>query len=128
MSVRSSDIVDIVAQACNNEDFRKVVTTGEHLQVVLMTIQPGDAIGTETHDEHDQLVLIIEGDGAVELDGEHSPLSTGDLVLIRAGVLHDVLNTGDVPLRLVTAYAPPEHADGTVHRTKAEADAAEHDD
>ncbi len=113
--------VDILAMARDSDDFRRVVTTGAHLQVVLMTLQPGEAIGAETHEGHDQLLYFVEGEGEAVLDGERSPVAPGDLVLVHAGVLHDFVNTGDTPLRLVTAYAPPEHPPGTVHPSKPDA-------
>ena len=110
--------------ARRNEYFRQVLATGAHAQLVVMTIQPGEEIGEETH-EGDQILLFVEGEGEAILGGESSPVGPGDYVFVPAGTLHNFVNTGPEPLRLLTAYAPPEHPDGTVHRTKAEADAAE---
>ena len=107
-----------------NEFFRQVLETGEHAQLVAMTIQPGEEIGEETHDG-DQILFFVEGEGEAILEGEASPVGPGDYVFVPAGTLHNFVNTGSEPLGLVTTYAPPEHPDGTVHRTKAEADAAE---
>jgi mannose-6-phosphate isomerase-like protein (cupin superfamily) len=112
--------------ARQNEYFRQVVETGEHAQLVAMTIQPGEEIGEETH-EGDQILFFVEGEGEAILEGESGPARPGDYVFVPAGTLHNFVNTGSEPLRLLTTYAPPEHPHGTVHRTKAEADAAEHD-
>ena len=118
--------IDIVAVARSNDAFRRVVATGKHEQVVVMTIQPGGEIGEEVHHDTDQVLVFVDGRGEAVLDGRTSEVRTNDLVFVRAGTRHNFLNTGDLPLRLITIYAPPEHAPGTVHQTKAEADAAEH--
>jgi mannose-6-phosphate isomerase-like protein (cupin superfamily) len=118
-------VENYIERARRNDFFRRTVVTGEHAQVVVMTIQPGEEIGEETH-EGDQILFFVEGTGEAVLDGESSPVSPNDMVFVPAGTLHNFVNTGPEPLRLVTTYAPPEHPDGTVHRTKAEADAAEH--
>jgi mannose-6-phosphate isomerase-like protein (cupin superfamily) len=89
-----------------------------------MTIQPGGEIGEETH-HGDQILFFVQGEGEAILEGESSPVRSGDYVFVPAGTLHNFVNTGGGPLRLLTTYAPPEHSHGTVHRTKAEADAAE---
>ena len=91
-----------------------------------MTIPAGGEIGEEVHDDVDQVLLFVEGTGEAVLDGESSPVGPSQLVLVRAGTRHNFVNTGTAPMRLVTVYAPPEHEPGTVHQTKAEADAAEH--
>jgi mannose-6-phosphate isomerase-like protein (cupin superfamily) len=113
-----------VELARENDDFRRTLVTGQHAQVVAMTIQPGDEIGKETHDG-DQILFFVVGEGEAVLEGESEPVRANDMVFVPAGTLHNFVNTGSEPLRLVTTYAPPEHPDGTVHRTKAEADAAE---
>jgi mannose-6-phosphate isomerase-like protein (cupin superfamily) len=118
--------VDIMEMARQNDDFRREVITGEHSQVVLMAIPQGGEIGEEVHPDVDQILLFVEGEGEAILDGESAPVSAGRLVFVRAGTRHNFRNTGDGPLRLVTVYSPPEHPRGTVHRTKEEADAAEH--
>jgi mannose-6-phosphate isomerase-like protein (cupin superfamily) len=110
--------------ARQNDAFRRTLETGEHAQVVVMTLQPGEEIGEETH-EGDQLLLFVNGEGEAIIEGQSSPISAGDYVFVPVGTLHNFVNTGSEPLRLVTVYAPPEHPDGTVHQTKAEADAAE---
>lgn len=122
----AGDRVDIRRSATSNDAFRREVLTGEHEQVVVMTIPAGGEIGEEVHPDTDQVLVFVEGRGEAQLDGRSSEVGPDDLVLVRAGTRHNFLNTGDRPLRLITIYAPPEHARGTVHRTKAEADAAEH--
>jgi mannose-6-phosphate isomerase-like protein (cupin superfamily) len=117
--------VDIVSLARGNDAFRREIATGEHSQVVAMTIPSGEEIGEEVHEENDQLLVFVDGEGEAVLDGKSSPVGPNDLVLVPAGTRHNFINTGGGPLRLVTVYAPPEHAPGTVHQTKAEADAAE---
>ena len=117
--------VDIVKLARGNDAFRREIATGEHSQVVTMTIPAGGEIGEEVHQENDQLLVFVDGEGEAVLDGRSSTVGPNDLVLVPAGTRHNFINTGDGPLRLVTVYAPPEHAPGTVHQTKAEADAAE---
>jgi mannose-6-phosphate isomerase-like protein (cupin superfamily) len=92
-----------------------------------MTIEPGGEIGLERHDGVDQFIRVEAGEGEAILDGERHALRDGSAVVIPSGTEHNVINTSATdPLRLYTVYAPPEHPDGTVHRTKAEADAAEH--
>ena len=118
--------IDILAAARSNDAFRRVVRTGKHEQVVVMTIPPGGEIGEEVHPSTDQVFLIVAGDGEAMVDGQSSRLATDDLTLVHAGSRHNVLNRGDGPLRLITVYAPPAHAPGTVHQTKADADREEH--
>lgn len=125
MADRSSR-VDIVTAARDNDAFRREVQTGEHEQVVVMAIPPGGEIGSEVHADTDQVLIFVDGQGEADLDGESSSVGQDQLVFVRAGVRHNFRNTGERPLRLITIYAPPEHPPGTVHRTKAEADAAEH--
>jgi mannose-6-phosphate isomerase-like protein (cupin superfamily) len=116
--------IDIEALTRGNEDFRREVATAEHSQVVLMTIPPDEEIGEEVHEGIDQLLVFVEGVAEAILEGESSPVRAGQAVLVPAGTRHNFRNTGESPLRLWTVYAPPEHPPGTVHRTKAEADAA----
>lgn len=117
--------VAIAAASRAGHDFRRVVLDGDHQQVVLMTIAPGDEIGEEVHPDTDQALLLVEGRGEARLNDQVLPLRPDDLVLVRAGTRHNFVNTGRLPLRLITFYAPPHHPRGTVHRTRAEADAAE---
>ena len=122
----STGSIDIARAARDNDAFRREVVTGEHEQVVVMTIAPGGEIGEEVHPETDQVLVFVDGQGEAQLDGVSSPVGPNDLVFVRAGTTHNFINTGDAPLRLITVYAPPEHEPGTVHLTKEEADAAEH--
>ena len=116
---------DIVKRAEANPYFREVLATGPHSQVVVMCIPPGGEIGAETHADVDQVLVFVSGEGLAILDGERSSVGPGRLVQVPAGTRHNFVNTGSTSLRLYTIYAPPEHAPGTIHRTKAEADAAE---
>jgi mannose-6-phosphate isomerase-like protein (cupin superfamily) len=110
-----------------NKDFRRVLFTGTHTQLVLMTLRPGEEIGLESHAGHDQFIRIEAGRGVVRLDGQERALEDGSAVVIPAGVEHNVVNTSDTePLRLYTLYSPPEHPDGTVHHTRDEATAGAH--
>ena len=122
----SGSSVDIARAARDNQAFRREVMTGEHEQVVVMTIPPGGEIGEEVHPDTDQVLAFVDGQGEAQLDDVATPVGPNDLVFVRAGTKHNFINTGDGPLRLITIYAPPEHAPGTVHQTKEEADAAEH--
>jgi mannose-6-phosphate isomerase-like protein (cupin superfamily) len=105
--------------------FRRVLWTGRHTQLVIMTIPPGGEIGEETHDDTDQILSFVSGTGEADVAGETRQVTQGDLVVVPAGTRHNFRNTGVNPLVLYTVYGPPEHADGTVHATKEEADAAE---
>jgi mannose-6-phosphate isomerase-like protein (cupin superfamily) len=118
--------LDIVAAARANDAFRREVLTGEHEQVVVMTIPVDEEIGEEVHNDTDQVLAFVDGHAEAVLDGERSTVGPNDLVFVRAGTRHNFVNVGRVPLRLITIYAPPEHAPGTVHQSKADADAAEH--
>lgn len=117
--------VDIVAAAKANAYFRRVLSTGANAQVVVMSIPPGGEIGEEVHDHVDQVLVFVSGEGAAIIDGERSRVERDRLVQVPAGARHNIVNTGPTDLRLYTVYAPPQHAPGTIHRTKAEADAAE---
>lgn len=110
-----------------NGFFRKVLFTGQHAQLVLMCLQPGEEIGREVHDHVDQFFRLEEGQAKFVLnDTEEHVVGAADAVLIPAGTIHNVINTSKTsPLRLYTVYSPPNHPDGTVHKTKADAEAAE---
>jgi mannose-6-phosphate isomerase-like protein (cupin superfamily) len=114
---------DILARAERNPFFREVVSTGPHAQVVVMSIPPGGEIGEETHHDVDQVLVFVEGAGVAILEGQRTTLTPGRLVHVPAGTRHNFLNEGSVDLKLYTVYAPPQHAPGTIHRTKTEADA-----
>jgi mannose-6-phosphate isomerase-like protein (cupin superfamily) len=111
-----------------NDDFRHVLYTGHNLQLVLMTLQPGEEIGSEVHEDRDQFFRIEEGTGVVDIDGAANEVEDDFAVIVPAGARHNVRNTGDKPLRLYTIYAPPEHKDQVVQATKAEAEARHHDE
>ena len=109
----------------DNLDFRQVLYTAQHMQLVLMALQPGEEIGEEVHETTDQFFRVEHGMGSVWIDGHETRFQAGMAIIVPAGARHNLVNTGTEPLKLYTIYAPPQHADGTVHRTKAEADAAE---
>jgi mannose-6-phosphate isomerase-like protein (cupin superfamily) len=115
----------IATAAEQSADFRRVLWTGLHAQLVIMTIPPGGEIGEEVHEDTDQILTFVSGTGEAVVAGETRKVAQGDLVAVPAGTRHNFLNTGANPLVLYTVYAPPEHAEGTVHATKEEAEAAE---
>ena len=117
---------DIVALAKQNENFRREVITGQHSQVVLMSLDPGEDIGAEVHADVDQTLVFVSGEGEAILDGEKSAITPNSLYFVPAGTRHNFINTGQTPMKLFTIYAPPEHAPGAVFKTRAEADAAHH--
>jgi len=125
MQTPHPSLVAITEAARSNDAFRREIMTGDHQQVVLMTIPPGSEIGEEVHPDTDQALLFVDGEGEARLDGETNRVRANDLVLVRAGTRHNFVNTGPGPLRLITIYAPPHHRPGTVHRTRDEAEAAE---
>lgn len=116
---------DIEALTEKNTDFRRVLYTGKNLQLVLMSIPPGGEIGAEVHDDRDQFFRVEAGEGEVWIDGKKSRIESDDAIIVPAGARHNVVNTGSDPLQLYTIYGPPEHRDGTVHRTKPDAEAHE---
>lgn len=119
----ASYVVEIEQRTQENENFRTVLFTAPHAQLVVMTLKPGEDIGMERHAAGDQFVRVESGEGQAILDGQRYPLRDGTAVVVPAGVEHNFVNTSSsAALRLYTLYAPPEHPDGTVHLTKAEAD------
>ncbi len=125
-------VVDIEELTLGNENFRTTAWTGKYMQMTLMTIQPGDDIGLEVHEDHDQFLRIEQGLATVLMGDSEESLESWDAgddfaIFVPAGKWHNIVNTGDEPLKLYSIYAPPEHAHGTVHATKADAEAAEHD-
>ncbi len=116
---------EIARTAEQSADFRRVLWTGKHTQLVIMTIPPDGEIGVETHDENDQILSFVSGLGTAVVDGETKEVGPGDVVVVPAGTEHNFLNAGPNPLVLYTVYGPPDHADGAVHSTKQEADEAE---
>ena len=119
-------VEDIQARTLENEDFRRVVYTGKNLQLVLMSIAPGDEIGEEVHEDRDQFFRVEEGEGEVLIDGTTHEIADDDAIVVPAGARHNVRNSGDVALKLYTLYGPPEHRDAVVHKDKAQAE-ADHD-
>ena len=117
---------DIEQQTKGNSDFRRVLYTSKHLQLVLMSLKPGEEIGAEVHPDNDQFFRVDSGSGVVTIDGTNSKISDGFAVVVPAGARHNIKNDGDEPLKLYTLYGPPDHKDKTVHRTKADAE-AQHD-
>lgn len=124
---------DIEKATLANDTFRTVLFTGERLQMTVMCLQPGEEIGVEKHGHLDQFIRIEQGSGQVLMGSSKDDLSEVRDVeddwaaIVPGGTWHNVVNTGSGPLRLYSIYAPPEHPEGTVQQTKAEADAAEHD-
>lgn len=117
---------NIEKDTLSNEFFRKVLYTTPRSQLVLMTLRAGEEIGLETHAEHDQFIRVEAGVGKAFLNDTTYDLADGSALVIPAGTKHNIVNTGSDPMRLYTLYTPPEHPDGTIHATKAEADAAHH--
>lgn len=115
----------IATVAEKSPDFRRVLWTGGHSQLVVMTIPPGGEIGEEVHEDTDQILTFVSGVGEARVAGEKKPVAQGDLVAVPAGTKHNFVNTGPNPLVLYTVYGPAEHADQAVHRTKEEADELE---
>ncbi len=110
-----------------NNDFRRVLYTGPHSQLVLMSLLPGEDIGNEVH-YVDQFFRFENGNGKSIIDDVEYPFSSGTAILVPAGSWHNIVNTGDIPLKLYTVYAPPNHIDGRVHATKADAEADKKDE
>lgn len=118
---------DIKKRVLENPHFRTVLHTGQHCQIVAMSIPVGEDIGAETHPDVDQILYFIDGECEVTMNGEVQNVNQHDIVFVPAGTLHNFKNSGDSDLKLFTVYSPPEHPDGTVHRTKADAQEAEHE-
>lgn len=113
---------DIERATRENQDFRRVLYTGKQMQLVLMTIQPGEEIGEEVHEDGDQFFRVEAGEGIIRIDGADNRVEDDFAVIVPAGARHNVINTGDTPLQFYTLYAPPEHRDGVVHKDKAQAE------
>jgi mannose-6-phosphate isomerase-like protein (cupin superfamily) len=114
---------NIIKDTKENEDFRRVLFTGLNSQLVMMNIVPGGEVGAETHKYTEQTLFFLSGTGEGELDGKKFPIGPGDVVVVVPGTAHNFRNTGTEPLKIYTVYAPPNHIDGRVHHTKADADA-----
>lgn len=122
----SSYVTNIEEKSLKSHNFREVLFTGPLSQLVLMSLKPGEDIGQETHDNVDQFIRVEAGQGMAILNGEQHDLADGSAVVIPAGTEHNVINSSkSASLKLYTVYSPPNHPDGTIHKTKAEADAYE---
>jgi mannose-6-phosphate isomerase-like protein (cupin superfamily) len=121
-------IDDIEKLTKKNDFFREVLFTGKHCQLVVMSLKSGEEIGKEVHESVDQFFRIDQGSGEVFIDGEKSEIKDGSAVIVPAGSEHNVVNTGDVDLKLYTIYSPPNHPKGTIHETYEEAMAAEEEE
>ncbi len=114
---------NIVKDTEENENFRRVLFTGPNSQLVVMSIPPGGEVGEETHQYTEQTLFFLSGTGEAELDDKKFPVESGDVVVVVPGTKHNFRNTGTDNLKIYTVYAPPNHIDGRVHKTKADADA-----
>jgi mannose-6-phosphate isomerase-like protein (cupin superfamily) len=123
MSETSQLTLPIARLALDNDEFRKVLWTGDRSQLVLMAIPEGGEIGGEVHEGHDQLLWFVAGTGEARIGKTTGPIGEGDVAIVPSGAFHNFRNTGAGMLKLYTTYSPPEHVPGTEHATKAEADA-----
>lgn len=115
-------VQDIEACTSQNTAFRRVLYTAKNCQLVVMALKPGEEIGAEIH-QLDQFFRVEEGSGEAVLDGVEAAINPGFAVLVPAGTKHNIINSGSIPLKLYTIYAPPNHRDGVVHQTRTEAEA-----
>lgn len=115
-------VKDIEGLALENEEFRRVLYTAKNCQLVVMALKPKEEIGAEVH-QLDQFFRVEEGVGEAVLDGVRTAIKAGFAVVVPAGTRHNIINSGSGPLKLYTLYAPPNHRDGVVHHTRAEAEA-----
>lgn len=113
---------DINQKARDNNNFREVLFTTERSQLVVMAIPAGEEIGEETHEGIDQILTVVEGMGETVLNGKTSSVKQGSIIVVPAGMKHNVITKGDQALKLYTMYTPPDHKDGTIHRTKHDAE------
>lgn len=111
-------VADIEGRTEDNHDFRRVLYTGLHMQLVLMSLLPGEEVGEEVHEHTDEFLRVEEGRGEICIDGHVAPIASDVAVLVPAGARHNVRNTGRRPLKLYTLSAPPQHPDRTVHRSR----------
>ena len=115
--------INIQRAAAANTDFRRVLFTGANSQLVVMSVPPGGEVGQEKHSDVEQIFYFQSGTGEAILDGISTNIAPGDAVVVTPGTEHNFRNTGTMPLQIITTYAPPNHIDGRVHHTKADADA-----
>jgi mannose-6-phosphate isomerase-like protein (cupin superfamily) len=121
MAIFNKDMVDV---ASKNTFFQKEVYLDENTQIVMMSIEPGEDIGEETHDG-DQTTFFVSGEGQAVIDGHHTKVTANHVVIIPKGAKHNIINKGEEPLKLFSIYAPPAEDPGVSHKTKADAEAAE---
>ena len=123
-----SFLTNIIYDTKENQNFRTVLHTGDRSQLVLMHLPPDGEIGLETHANVEQTLFILSGVGTVILDGVTQPIKAGDALVVTPGVAHNVINSNEAPMKIYTVYAPPNHIEGRVHATKADADADQEDE
>lgn len=114
--------IDIITQTQVNTDYRKVIATGADSQLVLMNLQPGDDVGEEVYGEVDQITVVVDGTGRLEMTGEDGPIEVGDCIFAPAGVRHNIINDSEGELKLYTIYAPPEYEPGSVQEDDSRSD------
>jgi mannose-6-phosphate isomerase-like protein (cupin superfamily) len=119
---------NIIKEIKENNNFRKVLFTGQKSQLVAMSIPPGGEVGSEIHKYTEQTLFFLSGVGVGELDGKNFPIVPGDVVVVVPGTLHNFTNTGAEDLKIYTVYTPPNHIDGRIHKTKTDADADAEDE
>ena len=115
-------MADITKLTRENDNFRRVLHTTELSQLVVMSVPAGEDIGEEVHDGIDQILTIVEGEGETVLEGKTSAVQAGSVIVVPAGMKHNVITKGARALKLYTVYTPPDHKDGTIHRTKHDAE------
>ncbi len=115
---------NVIALDLKNDNFRKVLYTTQRTQLVLMSLKPNEEIGEETH-KADQIIVCVDGEGEAVLNGEHSPISTGHVIVVPEGMRHNIINGAKRDLKIYTIYSPPQHKDGTIHKTKKDAEGEE---
>lgn len=120
--------VNIIMETEKNNNFRTVLFTGQKSQLVVMSVPPGGEIGEEVHQHVEQSLFFLSGNGKAMLNGKESKISAGDVVVVTPGTKHNFINTGTENLKVYTVYAPPNHIDGRVHKTKSDADADDADE
>jgi mannose-6-phosphate isomerase-like protein (cupin superfamily) len=113
---------NIEKETLDNDNFRKVLYTGKHLQLVLMSLKPGEEIGEEIHQNNDQFFRFESGNGKCTIDENNYHITEGDVIVVPAGTKHNVINTSDEPFKMYTIYSPPNHQDGIIRATKKAAD------
>jgi len=117
-------VTNIEKDTVGNKNFRKVLYTGKNSQLVLMSLMPGEEIGEEVHEDTDQFFRVDSGSGKVVINGDETNIENGSAIVIPQGAKHNVINTGKEDLKLYSIYSPPHHEDGTIHKTKEEAEAS----